>query len=130
MTPSRFLLVGHRQRQTSAAAFNNIVRVCGFSSRFSTISNSSCTTISYNNFNTNQHQKRTMATTQPCTNLLSLDSINPNVIKMEYAVRGPLVIRAGEIEKEIAQVSTHFLFFFFILKRWVVFFQNLIKIIN
>lgn len=24
---------------------------------------------------------------------------------MEYAVRGPLVIRAGEIEKEIKQVS-------------------------
>lgn len=95
MTPSRFLLVGHRQRQTSAAAFNNIVRVCGFSSRFSTISNSSCTTI-FNN--KNYQQKRTMA-------LLSLDTINPNVIKMEYAVRGPLVIRAGEIEKEIAQVS-------------------------
>lgn len=31
--------------------------------------------------------------------------MNPNVIKMEYAVRGPLVIRAGEIEKEIKQVK-------------------------
>lgn len=37
---------------------------------------------------------------------LTLDSMNPNVIKMEYAVRGPLVIRAGEIEKEIKQVGT------------------------
>lgn len=37
---------------------------------------------------------------------LTLDSMNPNVIKMEYAVRGPLVIRAGEIEKEIKQVLT------------------------
>ncbi|KAH8292731.1 hypothetical protein KR018_009374, partial [Drosophila ironensis] len=32
---------------------------------------------------------------------LTLDSINPNFIAMEYAVRGPLVIRAGEIEKEL-----------------------------
>ncbi|XP_031627595.1 alanine aminotransferase 1-like isoform X2 [Contarinia nasturtii] len=34
---------------------------------------------------------------------LTLDSMNPNIIKMEYVVRGPLVIRAGEIEKEIKQ---------------------------
>lgn len=46
--------------------------------------------------------KRTMAST--VTKALTLDSMNPNVIKMEYAVRGPLVIRAGEIEKEIKQV--------------------------
>ncbi|KAH8387619.1 hypothetical protein KR093_008190 [Drosophila rubida] len=32
---------------------------------------------------------------------LNLDNINPNFIVMEYAVRGPLVIRAGEIEKEL-----------------------------
>lgn len=36
---------------------------------------------------------------------LSLDNINPNFIAMEYAVRGPLVIRAGEIEKELEKVS-------------------------
>lgn len=45
--------------------------------------------------------KRTMS-----TKVLTLDSMNPNVIKMEYAVRGPLVIRAGEIEKEIKQVRS------------------------
>lgn len=62
--------------------------------------NSSCTTVIHKN-----HQQQ--STTQPsCTNLLTLDSINPNVIKMEYVVRGPLVIRAGEIEKEIAKVNT------------------------
>ncbi|MFH4974645.1 hypothetical protein AB6A40_001354 [Gnathostoma spinigerum] len=33
---------------------------------------------------------------------LRMDNLNPHVIKMEYAVRGPLVIRAVEIEKEIA----------------------------
>ncbi|XP_017052164.1 alanine aminotransferase 1 isoform X1 [Drosophila ficusphila] len=32
---------------------------------------------------------------------LQLENINPNFIAMEYAVRGPLVIRAGEIEKEL-----------------------------
>lgn len=32
---------------------------------------------------------------------LTLDTINPNVKKMQYAVRGPLVIRANEIEKEL-----------------------------
>ena len=35
----------------------------------------------------------------------SLDDVNKNVIKLEYAVRGPLVIRAGEIAKELQQVS-------------------------
>lgn len=45
--------------------------------------------------------QRTMASS---AKTLTLDSMNPNVIKMEYAVRGPLVIRAGEIEKEIKQV--------------------------
>ncbi|CAG9862090.1 unnamed protein product [Phyllotreta striolata] len=41
---------------------------------------------------------RAMSSHQP---FLNLDNINPNVKVMEYAVRGPLVIRAGEIEKEL-----------------------------
>ncbi|ENN78579.1 alanine aminotransferase 1 [Dendroctonus ponderosae] len=32
---------------------------------------------------------------------LSIDTLNPNIKVLEYAVRGPLVIRAGEIEKEL-----------------------------
>jgi alanine transaminase len=32
---------------------------------------------------------------------ITLDNMNPAIKKMEYAVRGPLVIRATEIEKEI-----------------------------
>ncbi|OWR50531.1 hypothetical protein KGM_210345 [Danaus plexippus plexippus] len=32
---------------------------------------------------------------------VTLENLNPNIIKLEYAVRGPLVIRAGEIEKEL-----------------------------
>lgn len=51
-------------------------------------------------------ERRTMATSAKRT--LTLDSMNPNVIKMEYAVRGPLVIRAGEIEKELKKVSHDF----------------------
>jgi alanine transaminase len=32
---------------------------------------------------------------------LTMDNLNPQIKIMEYAVRGPLVIRAGEIEKEL-----------------------------
>ena len=37
--------------------------------------------------------------------LLTLDNLNPMVKKSQFAVRGATVIRAGEIEKELAQVS-------------------------
>jgi len=40
-----------------------------------------------------------MAATAPAT--VTLDNMNPCIKKMEYAVRGPLVIRATAIEKEI-----------------------------
>lgn len=52
--------------------------------------------------------RRTMATEAKPT--LTLENLNPNVKVMEYAVRGPLVIRAGEIEKELEQVNTTTLF--------------------
>lgn len=42
---------------------------------------------------------RTMA-----SKAVTLENLNPNIIKLEYAVRGPLVIRAGEIEKELEKV--------------------------
>ncbi|KAK9701600.1 Aminotransferase class I and II [Popillia japonica] len=35
------------------------------------------------------------------TKCLEMDNLNPNIKVMEYAVRGPLVTRAGEIEKEL-----------------------------
>jgi hypothetical protein len=47
----------------------------------------------------------TLAAPVAVDRVLSVDNINPNVKAMEYAVRGPLVIRAGEIEKELANVS-------------------------
>ncbi|CAK1544807.1 unnamed protein product [Leptosia nina] len=39
---------------------------------------------------------RTMA-----SKAVTMENINPNIVKLEYAVRGPLVTRAGEIEKEL-----------------------------
>lgn len=70
---------------------------------------SSCTsfgrhksTVGFLWFTTSTSQKqncRAMASQAHPT--LSLDNLNPNIKVMEYAVRGPLVIRAGEIEKEL-----------------------------
>jgi len=51
----------------------------------------------------NQRTMSTMAAA-PHATVLTEDNINPNVKAMEYAVRGPLVIRATEIEKELASV--------------------------
>lgn len=39
-----------------------------------------------------------------CKKCLTLNSMNPCIIEMQYAVRGPLVIRASEIEKELEKV--------------------------
>ncbi|XP_075226083.1 alanine aminotransferase 1-like [Lycorma delicatula] len=51
---------------------------------------------------------RKMATSNCCAAValpkcLTLDNMNPAIKIMEYAVRGPLVIRASEIEKELEQ---------------------------
>lgn len=40
------------------------------------------------------------------TKFLQLKNINQNFIAMEYAVRGPIVVRASEIEKELNQVKS------------------------
>lgn len=36
--------------------------------------------------------------------VLTLDSMNPNVKRVEYAVRGPIVMRAVQLEKELKEV--------------------------
>ena len=36
---------------------------------------------------------------------VTMDNLNPAIKTMEYAVRGPLVIRATELEKELQSVS-------------------------
>lgn len=85
MTTSRFLLASQR----SGGSLNSILKRA----------------IVSGNFNIpliSQHQ--TMATSAK-RKLITLETMNPNMIKMEYAVRGPLVIRAAEIEKELKAVS-------------------------
>lgn len=42
--------------------------------------------------------------------VLNLDNMNPNIRIMEYAVRGPLLIRATEIENELKKVLVFILF--------------------
>lgn len=37
--------------------------------------------------------------------VLTLDTINPNVKRVEYAVRGPIVQRAVQLEKELREVG-------------------------
>lgn len=37
--------------------------------------------------------------------VLTLDTMNPTVKKVEYAVRGPIVQRAVELERELSEVS-------------------------
>jgi len=36
--------------------------------------------------------------------VLTVESMNPFVKQMEYAVRGPIVLKAGQIEQELLQV--------------------------
>uniref|UniRef100_T1JF39 alanine transaminase n=1 Tax=Strigamia maritima TaxID=126957 RepID=T1JF39_STRMM len=38
--------------------------------------------------------------------MITLENMNPNIKTMEYAVRGPIVTRASEIEKELEQGKT------------------------
>lgn len=39
---------------------------------------------------------------------LTMESLNPQVKAVEYAVRGPIVIKAAEIEKFLQQVRTRY----------------------
>lgn len=53
------------------------------------------------NFSTGQK----MSSTQK---VLNIDNMNPNIRIMEYAVRGPLLTRATEIENELKKVCLFF----------------------
>lgn len=41
-----------------------------------------------------------------CRKVLTLDTMNANVKKVEYAVRGPIVQRAMQLEKELREVRS------------------------
>ena len=36
--------------------------------------------------------------------VLTIDTMNPHIKKVEYAVRGPIVVKAGAIRQELEQV--------------------------
>lgn len=61
-------------------------------------------------------QSKTLYSTNmgPDCKCLTISNMNPCIINMEYAVRGPLVIRATEIEKELQQVKIYFYLCFFV----------------
>lgn len=53
---------------------------------------------------TSFHGMATSAAAGPCGKVLTEDNVFVNLRKMEYAVRGPLLIRALELEKELQKV--------------------------
>lgn len=67
---------------------------------------------------------------------ITLDNMNPNIIRMQYAVRGPLVIRASEIEKELQKVYISILLYrilqvkmrFFSINMHIKYYFLLIKV--
>lgn len=55
------------------------------------------------------------------THLLTCDNMNPYIKTMQYAVRGPLVIRAVQLEKELKQVTYYIITDGFLIRlsiRW------------
>lgn len=55
------------------------------------------------NFNAVGGKARHVASTVRRSKVLTIDSMNERVKAVQYAVRGPIVIRAGEIEQELKQ---------------------------
>ena len=45
-----------------------------------------------------------MAAARKVANMLNLSNMNPCVKEMQYAVRGPIVIRAAQLEQDLKQV--------------------------
>lgn len=43
----------------------------------------------------------------PRAKVLTIDTMNPTVKNVEYAVRGPIVARAVELEKELSEVCAY-----------------------
>lgn len=43
--------------------------------------------------------------------VLTLSSMNPNIKKVEYAVRGPIVVRSNQIKKELQEVGLLFILY-------------------
>ena len=46
-----------------------------------------------------------MAAVRKAASMLNLSNMNPCVKEMQYAVRGPIVARAAQLEKELKSVG-------------------------
>ncbi|KAI8125371.1 hypothetical protein FF38_05334 [Lucilia cuprina] len=96
------LLIHVNQRQLSTTAFSPAQTFNARTSRL--LSNTNNNTTEYCRALTTSavfnSSDKMPGQTNKC---LQLENINPNFITMEYAVRGPLVIRAGEIERELKE---------------------------
>lgn len=95
--------LGRAAGQTTAAASTTTRRQ--YHHQQSRSSNQSRSILLVDQQNNYSQRRRTIMTTNGNKKLVTLESMNQNVIKMEYAVRGPLVIRATEIERELKEVS-------------------------
>lgn len=61
--------------------------------------------------------------------LLDMSNLNPYVKAVEYAVRGPIVIRASEIEEELKKVSiTSFVKLYYFKLRFPCFLKELLSV--
>lgn len=50
------------------------------------------------------HQTSPRNSYRMASKAITLENMNPRILKMEYAVRGPLVTRALEIDRELQKV--------------------------
>lgn len=88
--------------QTSRRPFSSLV---GSRIRSSSLNASAAHHHHQNTIHTMTSRNGKAQCSQSAEKLITVDNMNPNIIKMEYAVRGPLVIRAAEIERELKAVS-------------------------
>lgn len=84
----------------SSALLNHYNRWGGQQNKFVISRILSCSTPLSRKMATSTPDKSAAAAFPKC---LTLDNMNPAIKVMEYAVRGPLVIRASELEKELEQ---------------------------
>lgn len=50
----------------------------------------------------NQTENANGACKHPASYALTMQTINPNIVRLEYAVRGPIVQRAGDLESQLS----------------------------
>lgn len=116
------------QQAISRSSWSPLSRIRSFSLQLKFNSDGSLTAVNKNNavatlkyLSNFENSRRSISTTATkmttAKKCLQLENINPNFITMEYAVRGPIVIRAGEIEKELQQVGITIIVYSFLITK-------------